>query len=97
MPYQEIQALGFPSSPRKLGQYEKPWACISWYGPCTQLVNSKYSNFSAKYVFETMSLSKNIKTTNTPDINTRLYFERNTIVRKIAILYYANDMDMLPV
>ena len=20
----------------------KPWACISWYGPCTQLVNSKY-------------------------------------------------------
>ena len=42
MPYQEIQALGFPNSPRKLGLYEKPWACISWYGPCTQLVNSKY-------------------------------------------------------
>ena len=40
MPYQEIQALGFPNSPRKLGLYEKPWACISWYGPCTQLVNS---------------------------------------------------------
>ena len=43
MPYQEIQALGFPNSPGKLGLYEKPWACISWYGPCTQLVNSKYS------------------------------------------------------
>ena len=43
VPYQEIQALGFPNSPRKLGLYEKPWACISWYGPCTQLVNSKYS------------------------------------------------------
>ena len=42
VPYQEIQALGFPNSPRKLGLYEKPWACISWYGPCTQLVNSKY-------------------------------------------------------
>ena len=42
MPYQEIQALGFPNSPRKLGLYEKPWACISWYGPCTQLVNSNY-------------------------------------------------------
>ena len=42
MPYQEIQALGFPNSPRKLGLYEKPWACISWHGPCTQLVNSKY-------------------------------------------------------
>ena len=42
MPYQEIQALGFPNSPRKLGLYEKPWACIYWYGPCTQLVNSKY-------------------------------------------------------
>ena len=40
VPYQEIQALGFPNSPRKLGLYEKPWACISWYGPCTQLVNS---------------------------------------------------------
>ena len=43
VPYQEIQALGFPNSPRKLGLYEKPWACVSWYGPCTQLVNSKYS------------------------------------------------------
>ena len=43
MPYQEIQALGFPNSPRKLGLYEKLWACISWYGPCTQLVNSKQS------------------------------------------------------
>ena len=43
MPYQEIQALGFPNSPRKLGLYEKPRACISWYGPCTQLVNSKYN------------------------------------------------------
>ena len=43
MPYQEIQALGFPNSPRKLGLYEKPWACISLYGPCTQLVNSNYS------------------------------------------------------
>ena len=42
VPYQEIQALGFPNSPRKLGLHEKPWACISWYGPCTQLVNSKY-------------------------------------------------------
>ena len=42
VPYQEIQALGFPNSPRKLGLYEKPWACISWYGPCTQLVNSNY-------------------------------------------------------
>ena len=42
VPYQEIQALGFPNSPRKLGLYEKPWACISWYGPYTQLVNSKY-------------------------------------------------------
>ena len=42
-PYQEIQALGFPNSPCKLGLYEKPWACISWHGPCTQLVNSKYS------------------------------------------------------
>ena len=42
VPYQEIQALGFPNSPRKLGLYEKPWACISWHGPCTQLVNSKY-------------------------------------------------------
>ena len=41
MPYQEIQALGFSNSPRKLGLYEKPWVCISWYGPCTQLVNSK--------------------------------------------------------
>ena len=38
MPYQEIQTLGFPNSPRKFGLYEKPWACISWYGPCTQLV-----------------------------------------------------------
>ena len=44
MPYQEIQALGFPNSPRKLGLYEKPWTCISWYGPCTQLVNSNYRN-----------------------------------------------------
>ena len=42
VPYQEIHALGFPNSPRKLGLYEKPWACISWYGPCTQLVNSNY-------------------------------------------------------
>ena len=42
VPYQEIQALGFPNSLRKLGLYEKPWACISWYGPYTQLVNSKY-------------------------------------------------------
>ena len=42
VPYQEIQALDFPNSPRKLRLYEKPWACISWYGPCTQLVNSKY-------------------------------------------------------
>ena len=38
----EMQALGFPNNPRKLGLYEKPWACISWYGPCTQLVNSNY-------------------------------------------------------
>ena len=45
VPYQEIQALGFPNSPRKLGLYEKPWACISWYGPCTQLVNSKYQRY----------------------------------------------------
>ena len=45
--YQEIQALGFPNSPRKLGLYEKPWACISWYGPCTQLVNSKYKTRSS--------------------------------------------------
>ena len=42
VPYQAIQALGFPNSPRKLGLYEKPWACISWYGPSTQLVNSNY-------------------------------------------------------
>ena len=42
VPYQGIQALGFPNSLRKLGLYEKPWACISWYSPCTQLVNSKY-------------------------------------------------------
>ena len=42
MSYQEIQALGFPNSPRKLGLYEKPWAFISWYGPCTQLVNSSH-------------------------------------------------------
>ena len=35
-------ALGFPNSPCKLGLYEKPWACVSWYGPCTQLVNSNY-------------------------------------------------------
>ena len=40
VPYQEIQALGFPNSPRKLGLYEKPWPCISWYSPCTQLINS---------------------------------------------------------
>ena len=46
MLYQEIQALGFPNSPRKLGLYEKPWACISWYCPCTQLVNSKYNSVS---------------------------------------------------
>ena len=32
---------------RKLGLYEKPWACISWYGPCTQLVNSKYRQVMA--------------------------------------------------
>ena len=38
----KYKALGFPNSPRKLGLYEKPWACISWYGPCTQLVNSNY-------------------------------------------------------
>ena len=44
VPYQEIQALGFPNSPHKLRLYEKPWTCISWYGPCTQLVNSKHSN-----------------------------------------------------
>ena len=44
VPYQEIQALGFPNSPRKLGLHEKPWACISWYGPCSQLVSSKYSS-----------------------------------------------------
>ena len=42
MPYEEIQALGFANSPRKLGLYEKPWVCISSYGPCTQLVNSNY-------------------------------------------------------
>ena len=46
MPYQEIQALGFPNSPRKLGLYEKLWACISWYGPCTQLVNSNYNSMA---------------------------------------------------
>ena len=50
VPYQEIQALGFPNSPRKLGLYEKPWACISWYGPCTQLVNSKYNTIQEKVV-----------------------------------------------
>ena len=44
MPYQEIQALCFPNSPRKLGLYEKRWACISWYGPCTQSVNSSDSH-----------------------------------------------------
>ena len=44
MPYQEIHALGFPNSPRKLGLYEKPWAGISLYGPCTQLVNSNYKH-----------------------------------------------------
>ena len=48
VPYKEIQALGFPNSPRKLGLYEKPWACISWYGPCTQLVNSKYQTSAPK-------------------------------------------------
>ena len=42
MPYQEIQALGFLHSPRKLGLYETAWACISWYDPRTQLVNSNY-------------------------------------------------------
>ena len=42
MPYQEFQALGFPNSPPNLGLYEKLWACISWYSPCSQLVNSKY-------------------------------------------------------
>ena len=47
MPYQEIQALGFPNSPRKLGLYEEPWACIYWYGPCTQLVNSKYFSWTS--------------------------------------------------
>ena len=69
MSYQEIQALGLPNSPRKLGLYEKPWACISWYGPCTQLVNSKYSLFSvrSKYwnVAQLVSLSSgayNLKT-----------------------------------
>ena len=28
------------TSARKLGLYEKPWGCISWYGPHTLLVNS---------------------------------------------------------
>ena len=42
VPYEETQALGFPNSPHKLGLYEKPCACISSYGPCTQLVNSNY-------------------------------------------------------
>ena len=42
VPYQEIQVLGFPNSPRKLGLYEKPWARISSHGPFTQLVNNKY-------------------------------------------------------
>ena len=51
MPYQEIQPLGFPNSPRKLGLYEKPWACISWYGPCTQLVNSKDTQDQFKYQY----------------------------------------------
>ena len=50
MPYQEIQALGFPNSPRKLRLYEKPWACISSYGPCTQLVNSKYKITKIQHV-----------------------------------------------
>ena len=58
VPNQEIQALGFPNSPRKLGLYEKPWACISWYSPCTQLVNSNYrpafnqSNFLIPGLYE---------------------------------------------
>ena len=53
MPYQKIQALGFPNSPHKLGLYEKPWACISWYGPCTQLVNSKYYDNTSMLNFNT--------------------------------------------
>ena len=43
MSYWEIKYLGFPYSPRKLGQYEKPRVCISQYDPRTLLVNSKYN------------------------------------------------------
>ena len=49
VPCQEMQALGFPNSPRKLGLYEKPWDCISWYGPCTQLVNSNYRSSTIQF------------------------------------------------
>ena len=44
MPYQEIQALGFPYNPRKLRLHEKPRDCISFYGPWTKLVNSNHYN-----------------------------------------------------
>ena len=37
----EIYSEDADDETRKLWLYEKPWACISWYGPCTQLVNSK--------------------------------------------------------
>ena len=39
-PYQEIQAQGFSYSPSLRGLFEKPRACISWYGTSTHLVNS---------------------------------------------------------
>ena len=63
VPYQEIQVLGFPNSPRKFGLYEKLCVCISWYGLCTQLVNSKHKiHIEIVKVFVTTSnVSVNLK------------------------------------
>ena len=71
MPYQEIQALGFPNSPRKLGLYEKPWACISWYSPCTQLVNSNDRILRARIIQLTNSSTSFSVDINSPSKSLR--------------------------
>ena len=82
MPYQEIQALGFPNSPRKLGLYEKPWACISWYGPCTQLVNSKYHLITFDLSINSLQLYKKLRYT--------LKFSNVIIKRVLKVMYLLN-------
>ena len=39
--------------------YEKPWVCISWYGPCTQLVKSK--NYPEYLIKEYSSCANKVK------------------------------------